>query len=117
MHTDGPPGGASRGIRGIRGIRGTRGTRRTRVSERIVCALLTASAALTAVEVLARPSAPWWPFVWQNAWTLSVAVVGCWAVLRSTEKADTRTEGRPAAPPGQGRAPRDGDAASPPGER
>ncbi|TFE49387.1 hypothetical protein E3E14_16120 [Streptomyces sp. ICN441] len=105
MHTDGPPDGASRR------------TRRTRVAEWIVCGVFGMAAALTAVEVLARPSAPWWPFVWQNAWTLSVVVLGCWAVLRVTERGDARAEGRSAAPPGHGPASRDGDEASPPGER
>ncbi|MFD4585934.1 hypothetical protein [Streptomyces sp. NPDC058434] len=97
MHADRPPDGA------------TGGTRRLRVAEGVVCGVLAAAVLLSTVEAFVRPAAPWWPFVWQNAWTLSAITLGCWVVLRTTEKADARAKRRPAAPPGDGSATQDGD--------
>ncbi|WP_432072837.1 hypothetical protein [Streptomyces wuyuanensis] len=104
MRTDGPP------------DEGPNRVRRTRFTERLVCGVLAAAVLLSAIEVFARPSAPWWPFVWQNAWTLSAVTLGCWAVLRTVEKADAR-EGRRAARPDRSAEPRNGDESSPSGGR
>ncbi|MEU4132083.1 hypothetical protein [Streptomyces wuyuanensis] len=104
MRTDGPP------------DRAPNGARRTRVTERLVCGVLAAAVLLSAVEAFARPSAPWWPFVWQNAWTLSAVALGCWAVLRTVEKADAR-EARHPAGPDRATGSQNGDESPPSGGR
>ncbi|MCZ7462130.1 hypothetical protein [Streptomyces sp. WMMC940] len=97
MKTDDPPDGVPGRTRG------------TRVAEWVLCGVLTTAVLLTAVEAIARPTAPWWPFVLENAWTLSAVTLGCRAVLRITEKADARdVEGRAGPPPDHGPAPQDG---------
>ncbi|MFG2757045.1 hypothetical protein [Streptomyces wuyuanensis] len=103
MRTDGPPDGAPEGAR------------RTRFAEWLVCGVLAAAVLLSAIEAFARPSAPWWPFVWQNAWTLSAVTLGCWAVLRTVEKADAR-ESRSTARPDRATGPQDGDESSRPAD-
>ncbi|MFE0040392.1 hypothetical protein [Streptomyces sp. NPDC059015] len=101
MQTDGPPDG----------VPGR--TRSARVAEWVLCGVLTTAVLLTAVEAIAQPAAPWWPFVWQNAWTLGAVTLGCWAVLRVTERADAREAGGRAAPPHHGPASQEGDEGPP----
>ncbi|MDI9888946.1 hypothetical protein QMZ92_32500 [Streptomyces sp. HNM0645] len=98
MQTDGPPDGVPGRTRG------------PRVAELALCGVLATALLLSAVEAIAQPAAPWWPFVWQNAWTLSAVTLGCWAVLRITEKADARdAERRDGTPPQHGPASQDRD--------
>ncbi|MEV1053695.1 hypothetical protein [Streptomyces sp. NPDC049887] len=102
MQTDGPPDG----------VPGR--TRSARVAEWVLCGVLTTAVLLTAVEAIAQPAAPWWPFVWHNAWTLGAVTLGCWAVLRVTERADAREAGgRAGTPPHHGPASQEGDEGPP----
>ncbi|MFE3676059.1 hypothetical protein [Streptomyces griseus] len=63
-----------------------RTNRATRWTGALLCWAHATAMALTATDILLRPSAGWWPATWITAWAMTVALLIAWAVLRTVQK-------------------------------